>query len=55
MTRPLSHSLSNLPLIDFILQGECALKTHVLAILLALAGLTSTASAVDSFFMNLGT
>ena len=32
-----------------------ALKTHVLAILLALAGLTSTASAVDSFFMNLGT
>ena len=32
-----------------------ALKTHVLAILLALAGLTTTASAVDSSFMDLGT
>ena len=45
MTHPLSHSLSNMPLSYCILQGECAVKTHVLAILLALAGLTSTASA----------
>jgi len=55
MTHPLRDSLSNLPLSYCILQGKCAVKTHVLAILLALAGLTSTASAVDPFFMNLGT